>query len=71
MSSLGHDPATLEKHLAAQASSPESNSRSSDAGLESGVGNLQVKEYESLSKVDGTRYLSSEFWSSLSGEVCF
>ena len=68
VSSLGHDPATLEKHLA-QASSPESNSRSSEGGLEQGFQSLQVKEYESLSKTDGSRYLGSDFWSSLSGEV--
>ena len=70
VSSLGHDPASLEKHLAATACS-DSNTRSSDSAIEQGIQGLQLKEYEPISKVDGSRYLSSDFWSSLSGEVSF
>lgn len=69
VSSLGHDPATLEKRLL-QSDSPESNPKSSDSGIEVEVQNLRVKEYEPISRADGSRYLSSDFWSSLSGEVC-
>ena len=68
VSSLGHDPASLEKHLL-QTSPAGSNAQSSDSGAEQGVQGLQVKEYEPISKADGSRYLSSDFWSSLSGEV--
>ena len=68
MSSLGHDPASLEKHLATTTSS-DSNAGSSDAVIEQGIQGLQLKEYEPISKADGSRYLSSDFWSSLSGEV--
>ena len=68
VSSLGHDPASLEKQLAATTSC-DSNTRSSDSPIEKGIQGLQLKEYEPISKVDGSRYLSSDFWSSLSGEV--
>ncbi|KAI4154828.1 MAG: hypothetical protein LQ340_001409 [Diploschistes diacapsis] len=68
VNSIGYDPNTFEKQPA-QASSPESIARSSDSGIERGLQNLQVKEYQPISKTDGRRYLSSDFWSSLSGEV--
>ena len=68
VSSLGHDPKTLEKQTP-QTDSPASKSRSSGSGVEEGLQSLRVQDYEPISKADGRRYLSSDFWSSLSGEV--
>jgi hypothetical protein len=66
MGTLGQDPSTLEK-TSSHTSPPDSESGGS--GIEKSVQSLQLREYEPIRKADGTRYISTEFWASLSGEV--
>lgn len=65
---LGHDPATLEKKLS-QASPSHSDGSQDTSEPEKSIQTLQLQEYESINKSGGSRYMGSEFWSALSGEV--
>ena len=65
---LGHDPDTLEKQIS-QISPPESERSQGTSEPDKAIQSLQIHEHEPINRSGGSRYMSSEFWSTLSGEV--
>lgn len=64
--SLGKEPTAIEKKTPAL--SPD-NSESGSSDLVQHIQNIQLREQEPLVRLDGSRYLSSDFFANLSGEV--
>ena len=65
--SLGKEPTIVEKKKPWALSPDPSESSSSD--LAQHIQNIHLREQEPLVKPDGSRYLSSDFFANLSGEV--